>query len=78
LTLIVEDSMMVALDTADMIKKMGVETVEACATVSQSQALIQSDPPDFAILDVSFLKLKPYSLSQQIQKHSLQQSRSYI
>ena len=65
--LIVEDSMMVALDTADMIKKMGVETVEACATVSQSQALIKSDPPDFAILDVSLRETDSFPVAELLQ-----------
>jgi light-regulated signal transduction histidine kinase (bacteriophytochrome)/CheY-like chemotaxis protein len=65
--LVVEDSIMVALDTSDMLKKMGVETVEAAATVDQALSLIQVSPPDFAVLDVSLRETTSFAIAETLQ-----------
>ena len=62
--LILEDSMMVALDTSDMLKNMGVETIQTCATVDQALASIQAAPPDFAVLDVSLRETTSFAVAK--------------
>ena len=64
--LVVEDSVMVALDTSDMLKNMGVETVETCATVAHALSVIQAAPPDFAILDVSLRETDSFSVADML------------
>lgn len=51
--LIVEDSLMLAIDMADMLKQIGVETVEKCASVDQAKRAISGHTPDMAILDIN-------------------------
>ena len=65
--LVVEDSMMVALDTSDMLKNMGVEKIETAATVDQAVSVIQKAPPDFALLDVSLRETTSFSVAETLQ-----------
>lgn len=51
--LVVEDSMMVAIDMVDLLRQIGVKTVETCATVAQAMKALEAFTPDFALLDVS-------------------------
>ena len=49
--LIVEDSMIIALDTEDILLGMGVKHVEIAGSVAQAMNAIASEKPDFALLD---------------------------
>jgi len=51
--LIVEDSLMLAIDMSDMLKQIGVDTVEKCASVRQAKSALSTFSPDMAILDIS-------------------------
>ena len=51
--MIVEDSLMLAIDMSDMLKQIGVETVEKCANVRQAKQALKTFTPDLAILDIS-------------------------
>lgn len=58
---------MVALDTSDMLKKMGVEIVEAVATVAKALSVLHSAPPNFAVLDVSLRKTTNFEVAETLQ-----------
>lgn len=49
--LVVEDSIIIALDTEENLKRLGVAEVRLESSVSGALAAIASDPPDFAIID---------------------------
>lgn len=49
--LVVEDSMIIAMDTEDTLRLLGVATVTTAGTVAQALAAIAQDPPELAILD---------------------------
>lgn len=51
--LLVEDNMIIALDAEDMVRRMGVPTVRAAASVAQAMAAIDKQTPQFALLDIN-------------------------
>jgi len=61
--LVVEDSMMVAIDTSDMLAKIGFDEIEKCATVAKASVLLKSFVPDFAVLDISLKTETSYDIA---------------
>lgn len=51
--LLVEDNMLIALDTEDLLGHLGVATVRCARNVAEALAEIDKRPPDFALLDVN-------------------------
>lgn len=49
--LVVEDSMIIAMDTEDSLRALGVDVVTTAGNVAHARESIGADPPDFAILD---------------------------
>lgn len=49
--LLIEDSMIIALDTAETLRSLGVPRVSTCSTVTGSLEAIRRNKPDFAIVD---------------------------
>jgi len=49
--LVVEDSIIIALDTEENLKRLGVSEVRLESSVTGALAAIAGDPPDFAIID---------------------------
>ncbi|MFN6936014.1 MAG: response regulator, partial [Tsuneonella sp.] len=49
--LVVEDSMIIAMDTEDSLRALGVTTVTTAGNVAQALSSIERDPPQLAILD---------------------------
>jgi light-regulated signal transduction histidine kinase (bacteriophytochrome) len=49
--LVVEDSIIIALDTEENLKRLGVAEVQLESSVAGALAAIGDDPPDFAIID---------------------------
>jgi ActR/RegA family two-component response regulator len=49
--LVVEDSIIIALDTEENLKRLGVGEVQLENSVEGALAAIRDDPPDFAIID---------------------------
>ena len=51
--LLVEDNVIVALDTEETLKRLGVGVVITASSVSQALAAIEQHAPAFALLDVN-------------------------
>nr|WP_245431155.1 response regulator [Rhodoplanes roseus] len=51
--LLVEDTMIIALDAEDMLRQLGVNTVRMVASVADALATIETRAPAFALLDVN-------------------------
>lgn len=49
--LLVEDNMLIALDTEDALIEAGVKTVRIAATADAALAQLERERPDFAVLD---------------------------
>lgn len=49
--LIVEDSMIIALDTAEILRRLGIEDVSTCSSVAGAIEAIERTEPDYAIVD---------------------------
>ena len=65
--LVIEDSMMIAMDVSDMLKRIGVKTVYTCATVKQAMRVIENNSPDFALLDVSLRDETSFAAAQHLE-----------
>jgi CheY-like chemotaxis protein len=51
--LLVEDNVIIALDTEETLKRLGVDVVITASSVSQALAAIEKHSPAFALLDVA-------------------------
>ena len=51
--LVVEDNMIIALEAEEVLTAMGAETVDMAASVREALRLIETSPPDRALLDVN-------------------------
>ena len=51
--LVVEDEMMLLMNTEDMLSDLGCESVTAAATIDEALALIDTQPFDAAMLDMN-------------------------
>ena len=49
--LLIEDNMIIALDTEEMLREIGVQEVLVSGSVTQALRAIEKDRPDFAVLD---------------------------
>lgn len=62
--LVVEDSMVVTMDMADMLKKIGIKDVQTCASEAQATRTLEAATPDVAILDISLRIGKSFSVAR--------------
>ncbi|MEZ5933575.1 MAG: GAF domain-containing protein [Alphaproteobacteria bacterium] len=51
--LLVEDTMIIALDAEDVLLTLGASSVDITSTIDEALRLIRSSPPDFALLDIN-------------------------
>lgn len=51
--LLVEDNMIIAMDTEDMLQKLGAETVHLAASIAEALEFIDTQTISFAVLDVN-------------------------
>jgi light-regulated signal transduction histidine kinase (bacteriophytochrome)/CheY-like chemotaxis protein len=64
--LLVEDSLMLAIDMSDMLKSLGAETVEKAASVAQAKDCLKKFTPDFAILDISLREEESFEVAERL------------
>ena len=64
--LIVEDDPIIALDFEDTLLGFGVKTVRTAQSVARALALIDQQPPDFALLDVSLIREKSFAVAERL------------
>jgi len=69
--LIVEDSLMIALDMRDMLEAIGVREVEKCSTVASAKKLLTTFTPDIAVLDVSLKDEQSFEVADILQDLSI-------
>jgi CheY-like chemotaxis protein len=64
--LVVEDNLIIALDTEDMLRKIGVKTVLVASGVAEALRLIEQHPPDFALLDVNLGEETSFDIAEML------------
>ena len=64
--LLVEDSLMLAIDMSDMLKGLGAQTVEKAASVAQAMDALKKFTPDFAILDISLRDEESFEVAESL------------
>ena len=64
--LLVEDSLMLAIDMSDMLKTLGAETVEKTASIDQAKEALKKFTPDFAILDISLRDEVSFEIAERL------------
>jgi len=65
--LIVEDDPLIVLDFEETLLGFGVKTVRTAGTVARALALIDQQPPDFALLDVSLIREKSFAVAERLE-----------
>lgn len=50
--LLVEDNMIIAMDTEDMLQQLGAQAVTTASSVAMALDMIAKQRPDFALLDI--------------------------
>jgi CheY-like chemotaxis protein len=65
--LVVEDDPIIALDFEDTLLGFGVKSVRTAGSVAKALALIDAQPPDFALLDVSLIREKSFAVAERLQ-----------
>ena len=69
--LLVEDSMIIALDAEDALKGLGARSVTTAASVGRAIAVLKEQKIDFALLDVNLGAENSAPVAQQLVKMSI-------
>jgi len=69
--LLVEDNMIIALDTEGMLRSMGVTTVRVTASVAEALRLISEQSPGFALLDVNLGNETSFAIADKLMELGL-------
>jgi CheY-like chemotaxis protein len=64
--LLVEDNFIIALDTEDMLRQLGVENVRTAVSVIQALDFIEAGTPHFALLDVNLGDEKCFEIAARL------------
>jgi light-regulated signal transduction histidine kinase (bacteriophytochrome)/CheY-like chemotaxis protein len=64
--LLLEDTMIIALDAEDMLRQLGVESVRAASNASQALKEIAARVPDFALLDVNLGQETSFAVAERL------------
>jgi len=64
--LVVEDNLIIALDTEDMLRKIGVKTVRVVGGVEEALKLIEQRLPDFTLLDVNLGEETSFDIAEKL------------
>jgi CheY-like chemotaxis protein len=69
--LVLEDEPLIAMLMQDWLAELGCETLGPTGTVQAALALIESQPPDAAILDISLGKQDCYPVADRLQDRAI-------
>jgi len=64
--LVVEDNLVIAMETEDMLQDLGVPGVDVAASAARAEALLDSGSYDFALLDVNLGSHTSYDLARRL------------
>jgi light-regulated signal transduction histidine kinase (bacteriophytochrome)/CheY-like chemotaxis protein len=64
--LVVEDNMIIALDSEGALKRAGIESVRVAASVEQAMRMIGEKAPDFAFLDINLGQETSFAIAEHL------------
>jgi DNA-binding NtrC family response regulator len=64
--LVLEDSLIIAMEAEDILRAVGVETIDICNSVEQANEAIQADRYDFALLDVNLGEVMSFDFARRL------------
>jgi DNA-binding response OmpR family regulator len=64
--LVLEDSLIIAMEAEDILRAVGVETIDICNSVEQANEAIQADSYDFALLDVNLGEVMSFDFARRL------------
>lgn len=69
--LVVEDDVLIAMDTAETIASFGVASVRTARDVADALRLIDARAPDFVLLDVGLVREKSFVVAEQLERQNI-------
>ena len=69
--LIVEDSLMIAMDMTDMLEHLGIREVHKCSTAESALEFLKSSSPDFALLDINLRGEQSFEVAEVLSQRSI-------
>ncbi|WP_349294074.1 hypothetical protein [Rhizobium sp. AN80A] len=64
--LVLEDSLIIAMEAEDILRAVGVETIDICNSVEQANEAILADSYDFALLDVNLGEVMSFDFARRV------------
>lgn len=64
--LLVEDNYLIALDTEEMLKEIGVTEVRTAGSVDEALTMIEARAPEFCLLDVNLGETKSFAVADRL------------
>jgi DNA-binding NtrC family response regulator len=64
--LLVEDNYLIALDTEEMLREIGVADVRTAGSVEEALSMIAAKAPDFCLLDVNLGETKSFAVADRL------------
>ncbi len=62
--LVLEDSLIIAMEAEDILRAVGVETIDICNSVEQANDAIKADSYDFGLLDVNLGEVMSFDFAR--------------
>lgn len=69
--LVLEDNFIIALEAEDILRSLGVESVEIAANTAQARALAEANVFDFALLDVNLGNETSFAFAEMLLEQAL-------
>ncbi|MDB5412655.1 MAG: putative sensor protein [Rubritepida sp.] len=69
--LVVEDNVIIALDTQAMLEKLGITNVDIASSVADALRRIAADPPEFVLLDLNLGRENSFPVAEELDRRGI-------
>ncbi|KRB50446.1 regulator [Rhizobium sp. Root708] len=64
--LVLEDSLIIAMEAEDILRAIGVETIRICSSIAQATEALEGERFDFALLDVNLGEVMSFDFARRL------------
>jgi DNA-binding response OmpR family regulator len=64
--LVLEDSLIIAMEAEDILRAVGVDTITICNSIEQAREAVQAESYDFALLDVNLGEVMSFDFAREL------------
>ncbi|WP_348649089.1 response regulator [Rhizobium grahamii] len=64
--LVLEDSLIIAMEAEDILRAIGVETIRICSSIAQATEAVEAERFDFALLDVNLGEVMSFDFARRL------------